>query len=76
MKKIENVSEGEVIVKNQWLILAIIIASLIPVTIDSTILHVAIPTLTLSLGASGSEVLWIIDIYPLIMAGLLLPMGF
>lgn len=75
MKKIENVSEGEVIVKNQWLILAIIIASLIPVTIDSTILHVAIPTLTLSLGASGSEVLWIIDIYPLIMAGLLLPMG-
>jgi DHA2 family multidrug resistance protein-like MFS transporter len=61
--------------RNQWLILAIIITALIPVTIDATILHVAIPTLTLSLGASGNEVLWIIDVYPLIMAGLLLPMG-
>lgn len=60
---------------NEWLILAIIIATLIPVTIDATILHVAIPTLTLSIGATGNEVLWIIDTYPLIMAGLLLPMG-
>jgi DHA2 family multidrug resistance protein-like MFS transporter len=60
---------------NSWAVLAIIITALIPVTIDATILHVAIPTLTLSLGASGNEVLWIIDIYPLIMAGLLLPMG-
>lgn len=60
---------------NEWLILAIIITALIPVTIDATILHVAIPTLTLSIGATGNEVLWIIDTYPLIMAGLLLPMG-
>ncbi|MCC9070880.1 MFS transporter [Flavobacterium sp. F-65] len=75
MKKIDRVLEGENNVKNQWLILAIIIVALIPVTIDATILHVAIPTLTLSLGASGNDVLWIIDIYPLIMAGLLLPMG-
>ncbi|WP_316752674.1 MFS transporter [Pedobacter gandavensis] len=60
---------------NDWLILAIIITALTPVTIDATILHVAIPTLTLSIGASGNEVLWIIDTYPLIMAGLLLPMG-
>lgn len=75
MKKLEKAAVGDVNEKNQWLILAIIIASLIPVTIDATILHVAIPTLTLSLGASGNEVLWIIDIYPLIMAGLLLPMG-
>ncbi|MCD0474567.1 MFS transporter [Flavobacterium sp. EDS] len=75
MKELNNMSEGGINVKNQWLVLAIIIASLIPVTIDATILHVAIPTLTLSLGASGNEVLWIIDIYPLIMAGLLLPMG-
>lgn len=61
--------------RNEWMILAIIITSLIPVTIDGTILHVAIPTLTLSIGATGNEVLWIIDTYPLIMAGLLLPMG-
>lgn len=67
-----NLNQGK---KNEWLILAIIIVALIPVTIDATILHVAIPTLTLSIGATGNEVLWIIDTYPLIMAGLLLPMG-
>lgn len=73
MKKKEDVLQGPG--RKQWLVLAIIITALIPVAIDATILHVAIPTLTLSLGASGNEVLWIIDIYPLMMAGLLLPMG-
>ena len=47
----------------------------LPVVIDMTILHIAIPSLTVALGASGTEVLWIIDIYPLLMAGLLVPMG-
>jgi DHA2 family multidrug resistance protein-like MFS transporter len=47
----------------------------LPVVLDMTILHVAVPTLTQSLNASGTEVLWIIDIYPLLMAGLLVPMG-
>lgn len=49
--------------------------ALMPVVIDMTILHVAIPTLTAELRASGTETLWIVDIYPLIMAGLLVPMG-
>ncbi|WP_081951670.1 MFS transporter [Pseudomonas cremoricolorata] len=47
----------------------------LPVVLDMTILHVAIPTLTQALAASNSQVLWIIDIYPLLMAGLLVPMG-
>ncbi|SLO31623.1 MFS transporter [Klebsiella variicola] len=47
----------------------------LPVSIDATILHVAIPTLTYSLNASSNEVLWIMDIYPLIMSSFLLPMG-
>ena len=47
----------------------------LPVVLDMTILHVAVPTLTQALGASSAEVLWIIDIYPLLMAGLLVPMG-
>lgn len=75
MEKLNGISEEKTNVKKQWLVLAIIITALMPVTIDATILHVAIPTLTLSLGATGNEVLWIIDTYPLIMAGLLFPMG-
>ncbi len=59
----------------QWLILVAVTLAFLPVIIDMTVLHVVIPTLTQSLGASGAEMLWIIDIYPLLMAGLLVPMG-
>ncbi|WP_312284278.1 SmvA family efflux MFS transporter [Yokenella regensburgei] len=59
----------------QWLTLIAIVLVYIPVAIDATVLHVAAPTLSTSLGASGNELLWIIDIYPLVMAGIVLPMG-
>ncbi|MBJ8873848.1 MFS transporter [Citrobacter koseri] len=59
----------------QWLTLMIIVLAYIPVAIDATVLHVAAPTLSMTLGASGNELLWIIDIYSLVMAGMVLPMG-
>lgn len=59
----------------QWLTLVIIVLVYIPVAIDATVLHVAAPTLSVTLGASGNQLLWIIDIYSLVMAGLVLPMG-
>nr|WP_236112584.1 hypothetical protein [Pseudomonas asturiensis] len=49
--------------------------ALLPIVLDMTILHVAVPSLTLDLQASGTQVLWIIDIYPSLMASLLIPMG-
>lgn len=60
---------------NKWFVLTLIILMYLPVAIDATILHVAIPSLTYSLSATANEVLWIIDIYPLIMSSFLLPMG-
>ena len=60
---------------NRWLVLVAVMLAFLPVVLDMTILHVAVPTVTQSLNASGTEVLWIIDIYPLLMAGLLVPMG-
>lgn len=60
---------------NRWLVLVAVMLAFLPVVLDMTILHVAVPTLTQSLSASGTEVLWIIDIYPLLMTGLLVPMG-
>nr|WP_200841141.1 MFS transporter [Geminicoccus flavidas] len=60
---------------NRWMVLAAVIAAFTPVIVDMTILHIAVPSLTLALGATSTEVLWIIDIYPLLMAGLLVPMG-
>ena len=59
----------------KWVILAIIVLIYLPVSIDATVLHVAIPTLSSTLSLSANEMLWVIDIYSLIMAGLILPMG-
>ncbi|MDA6077984.1 MFS transporter [Edwardsiella anguillarum] len=44
-------------------------------SLDATILHVAVPTLNHSLNLTSNQLLWVIDIYALLMAGLLLPMG-
>ncbi len=42
---------------------------------DATILNVALPTLAADLAPSGVETLWIVDIYGLVLAGLLVAMG-
>ncbi len=60
---------------SRWLVLFTVMMAFLPIVVDSTILHVAVPKLTLALNASGTEVLWIIDIYLLVMASLLIPMG-
>lgn len=61
--------------QNRWLVLIAILMAFLPVVLDITILHVAIPSISNALSASGNEVLWIIDTYSLVMAGLLVPMG-
>ncbi|MGO1077989.1 MFS transporter [Inquilinus sp. CA228] len=56
---------------NRWAILPIVSVALLMVAIDATVLHIAVPTLTRALAPSAPQLLWIIDIYPLLMAGLL-----
>ena len=43
--------------------------------LDNTILNVALPTLERDLGASSSQLQWIVDAYMLVFAGLLLTAG-
>ncbi|QXT64406.1 MFS transporter [Tessaracoccus palaemonis] len=45
------------------------------IVLDNSILYTALPTLTRELGATGSQALWIINAYPVVMAGLLLGSG-
>jgi len=45
------------------------------VSIDNTVLSFALPQISEALRPSGTQLLWIIDIYPLVLAGLLVPMG-
>jgi DHA2 family multidrug resistance protein-like MFS transporter len=55
----------------RWLILATVSAGLLMVSVDTTVLYTALPTLTSALQADASQKLWIINAYPLVMAGLL-----
>jgi len=56
-------------------ILAVMCLSLIVIVLDNSILNVAIPTISQSLSATDQQLLWIIDSYTLIFAGLLLTAG-
>ncbi|MEQ5970554.1 MFS transporter [Serratia liquefaciens] len=58
-------------VNNRWLILAMISSALFLIIIDMTVLYTALPRLTLALDASASQKLWIVNAYPLVVAGLL-----
>lgn len=62
-------------IKNRWLILGILTSTLFLIVMDMTILYTALPRLTLALSASASEKLWIVNAYPLVVAGLLPGMG-
>ncbi len=59
----------------RWMLLVTVAAGLLLVTVDNTILYTALPTLTAQLGATGAQSLWIINAYPVVMAGLLLGSG-
>ncbi len=61
--------------ERRWVILGVLCLSLLIIVMDNTILNVAIPSLITDLGASNSQVQWIIDSYVLVFAGLLLTTG-
>ncbi|HCD7493369.1 TPA: MFS transporter [Enterobacter asburiae] len=60
---------------NRWLLLVTVAAGLLLITLDNSVLYTALPTLTRELGATSTQGLWIINAYPLVMAGLLLGAG-
>ncbi|NQX26800.1 MFS transporter [Microbacteriaceae bacterium VKM Ac-2854] len=59
----------------QWFALAVLMLPAILVSVDNTVLNFALPAISESLRPSGTELLWMIDIYPLVLAGLLVSMG-
>lgn len=56
-------------------ILAVMCISLVVIVLDNSILNVAIPTISQTLKATDQQLLWIIDAYTLVFAGLLLTAG-
>ncbi|MCI2393923.1 MFS transporter [Aliiroseovarius sediminis] len=61
--------------RNRWLVLAIVSSALFLIVIDMTVLYTALPRLTHDLAATGTEKLWIVNAYPLVVAGLLPGLG-
>jgi EmrB/QacA subfamily drug resistance transporter len=59
----------------RWWALAVMCVSLLVITLDNTILNVALPALVRDLHASTSQLQWIVDGYTLVFAGLLLTTG-
>ncbi|HNC06458.1 MAG TPA: MFS transporter, partial [Solirubrobacterales bacterium] len=59
----------------RWAILGVICASLMVVVIDVTVLHVAAPAISEDLDPTALQLLWIIDVYPLVAAPLLIASG-
>src|SRR6478609_9885429 len=59
----------------RWWILLVLCLSLVVITLDNTILNVALPTLVRDLDATNSQLQWMVDSYTLVFAGLLLSAG-
>ncbi|MFG3282489.1 MFS transporter [Streptomyces sp. NPDC048111] len=59
----------------RWAILAVLAVAVFVVSIDATVLNVALPTLARELNANTGELQWMVDAYSLALAGLLLLSG-
>jgi EmrB/QacA subfamily drug resistance transporter len=67
--------DAEVVHRRRWATLGVLCLSLVIIGLDNTILNVALPTLGSDLGASDSQLQWVVDGYTLVFAGLLLTAG-
>ena len=61
--------------RREWLGLAVIAIPCAVYAMDLTVLNLALPALSEDLQPSSSQLLWIVDIYGFLVAGLLITMG-
>lgn len=61
--------------RRQRLALATLLLPVVVVSMDLTVLYLAVPSLSEQLRPSGSQLLWIMDVYGFVLAALLIPAG-
>ncbi|WP_174704057.1 MFS transporter, partial [Streptomyces viridosporus] len=61
--------------RREWTALAVLMLPLLLVSMDVSVLYFAIPAINADLGPSGTQQLWIFDVYAFAVAGLLMTMG-
>jgi DHA2 family multidrug resistance protein-like MFS transporter len=59
----------------RWRALAVLAAALLLIAIDNTVLNLALPALARDLAPTATQLLWIVDAYSLVVAGLLVTAG-
>ncbi|MBM7795696.1 MFS transporter [Pseudoglutamicibacter cumminsii] len=61
--------------RRRWAALALLMIVVLLVSVDNSVMVLALPEIAVALYANATEQLWVLDIYPLVLAGLLVPMG-
>ncbi|WP_460720511.1 MFS transporter [Nocardia heshunensis] len=61
--------------RREWAGLAVLALACLVYSMDLTVLHLAVPQISEILRPTSSQLLWIIDVYGFLVAGLLLTMG-
>jgi DHA2 family multidrug resistance protein-like MFS transporter len=61
--------------RREWIGLAVIALPCLVYAMDLNVLNLALPAISADLGPSGTELLWIVDIYGFMVAGALITMG-
>ncbi|MFI6523063.1 MFS transporter [Spirillospora sp. NPDC050679] len=59
----------------RWLAFSVLVLAVLLVAVDATVLSLATPFLSEDLEPSGTQLLWIGDVYSFVLAGLLVSMG-
>ena len=59
----------------QWAALVVLMLPVLLVSVDNTVLSFALPEISTALQPSAAAQLWIVDVYSLVLAGLLVAMG-
>ncbi|UUU25101.1 MFS transporter [Streptomyces sp. DSM 40750] len=61
--------------RREWTALCVLMLPLLLVSMDVSVLYFAVPAISADLEPSGTQQLWIFDIYAFVLAGLLMTMG-
>ena len=74
----ENVRAGvatQLATRREWIGLAVLALPTLLLSVDVSVLFLALPKLSAALHADATQQLWILDIYSFLLAGLLVTMG-
>ncbi|MDJ0381692.1 MFS transporter [Streptomyces sp. G-G2] len=73
LRKREGTEDGRS--PGRWIALSVLVLAVLLVAVDATVLGLATPALSEDLKPSGTQLLWIGDVYSFVIAGLLVSMG-